>query len=86
MAELVPRRTRNPYPYGVLTPREIVALLWVQVTGIAGVITIDRANLTFPWTALVVVVALSGWLLLVGPARRRELRRWCRARRLVRLR
>lgn len=89
MAELVPRRgpARNPYPYnGALTAREIVALLWVQVIGIAGVITIDRANLALPWMACVIVAAVAGWLVLVGPARRGELRRWCRARRPPRLR
>lgn len=76
-ANHAPRR-RHPLTGSI---RGAFAGVYVQAVCIAGIVVIDRAEFDkLLGTIAVLAIAFSGWLVLVGPAGRDELSRWCRNR------
>lgn len=66
------RRRRHPLEISV---RGVVAGIYVQVVVLGGVAIVDRFDVAgIPAMLIALVVALVGWLILLGPNERRELR------------
>ena len=64
------------------TRRSLAASVYLQTTGIAGVILIDRFSVhPAIGIPILIVIALGGWLLLAGPVARRAIAQWWRAQR-----
>lgn len=81
MADLDPSRplpaaaVRRRHPLDI-SVRGVVAGVHVQVVVIGGVVIVDRFDVAgILGMSLALVIALVGWLILLGPHERRELRR-----------